>query len=85
MRCRASDLRKTENFLLVVHISSKKEAALVKNKIIEARLQSMKKAAHGITSKKELKYWTSYSFREGAYILLRKSDNDGPFIKILLR
>ena len=47
-------------------------------------IQSMKKAAYGITSKIELKRWTSHSIREGHCVLLSEGGHDGPFIKIYL-
>ena len=54
------------------------------SKHIEAHLQDVAKATHGITIKEELKKWTSDSIRVGACVLLSEGGYYGPFFKIHL-
>ena len=59
IREHARCLDNTENLPLVVCTSSKKAAALVSNKYIAAHLQDMVKSVSKVTSKIEIKCWTS--------------------------
>ena len=63
----------------MIRTISKKAACLVNNKYIEAHLQCIEKFSHGVTSKIELKKWTSHSMRVVACVLLSEVGHDIPF------
>jgi hypothetical protein len=65
--------------------SNRNKTAFITNKHITSHLQAMATAAHGVTSKEELKRWTPHSIRVGACVSLSEGGKDGHFIKLRLR
>ena len=77
-------LNKSYHFQLAVCTSAEKEASFANIKHIVAHLQAMKKSAHGVTRKTELKRCASHSIRVGACVFSGEGDHDGTLIKIRL-
>ena len=74
-----------EHFPLAIYGTSKKTSSFITNIHITIYLQAAATAAHGVTSRSELKRWCTHSICVGACVLLSKGDQDAPFIKTRLR
>ena len=84
VRARAQRLNANEHAVMAV-FSNRNKTAFITNKHITSHLQAMATAAHGVTSKEELKRWTPHSIRVGACVSLSEGGKDGHFIKLRLR
>lgn len=84
VRARAQRVNANEHAVMAV-FSNRNKTTHITNKHITSHLQAMATAAHGVTSKEELKRWTPHSIRVGACVSLSEGGKDGHFIKLRLR
>ena len=84
VRARAQRLNANEHAVMAV-FSNRNKNAFITNKHTTSHLQAMATAAHGVTSKEELKCWTPHSIRVGACVSFSEGGKDGHFIKLRLR
>ena len=85
IRNRSRHINDNENCPLTTHETSKKSSLFITNRNITDHLKATVTAAHSVTSRAELKLWSTHSIRVGERVLLREGDHYTPFIKTRLR